>query len=89
MSPVTSWLKVPYHLGKLSAVVILALPYLRWKMWSAKRAFRAELLSSGVPIELANKLTASYNLSNKRMVGSLRKGLSPMMRARARVNVEN
>ena len=83
MSPVTSWLKVPYHLGKLSAVVILALPYLRWKMWSAKRAFRAELLNSGVPIELANNLTASYDRSNKLMVGSFQNGLSWMRRTQA------
>ncbi len=78
MSSVTKWLKVGYHLGKLGVVVILAFPYLRWKMWSAKRAFRAELLNSGVSIELANNLTSSYNRSNKLMVGSLRKGLSSM-----------
>ncbi len=87
MSPVTSWLKVPYHLGKLSVVVMLALPYLRWKMWSAKRAFRAELLHSGVPIVLANNLTASYDRSNKLMVGSFRNGFSWMRRAQ--VNMEN
>ncbi len=76
MSSVTSWLKVGYYLGKLGLVVLLALPYLRWRMWKAKRAFRAELLKSGVSRELANNLTASYNRSNKMMVGSLRNGLS-------------
>ncbi len=72
----TKWLKVGYHVGKLGLVVILALPYLRWKVWSAKRAFRAELLNSGVSIELANNLTASYDRSNKMMVRSLRNDLS-------------
>jgi hypothetical protein len=87
MPSVKSWLKVGYHLGKLSVVVILALPYLRWRMWSAKRAFQSELLKSGVPVELANNLTASYNRSNKLMVGSLRNGLSSMRWARD--DVEN
>ncbi|OLD02862.1 hypothetical protein AUG19_07170 [archaeon 13_1_20CM_2_54_9] len=87
MSSVTSWLKVGYHVGKLGVVVMLALPYLGWRMWSAKRAFRAELLNSGVSIELAKSLAASYDRSNKLMVGSLRRGL-PSMR-RTRVSVES
>ncbi len=87
MPSVASWLKIGYHLGKLGLAVIFAPPYLRWKMWSAKRAFRAELLNSGVPIELANNLTASYDRSNKLMAGSFRNGLSSMRRAR--VDVEN
>jgi hypothetical protein len=61
-----------YYVAKLLLVLpVYASVYLRWRLWRAKHAFKAELIRSGMPRNVVNMLTTHYNAQNKRIVSSL------------------
>jgi hypothetical protein len=61
-----------YCIAKLLLVLpIYALVYLRWRVWRAKYAFKAELIRSGMPRNVVNMLTTHYNAQNKKIVSTL------------------
>ncbi len=75
MGTATGVVKVGFHLGKLAVMAVWVLPYLRWRIWAAKRAFKRELESNGLPDELIASLVDSYNKQNKRIFGLLTSNL--------------
>jgi hypothetical protein len=73
-----------YHIGKIGLFFIAFLPYLQWKTWRAKSAFRDELLKNGVPREVAANLADSYGKENRGILGSILKrssGVKQLVRA--------
>ncbi len=63
-------------MGKLTLSLGFTIPYFRWKIWKAKRAFRTELLKSGISVANVNSMVESYNRQNKRIFGLVKESLS-------------
>ena len=75
MGKLVRTVKIGLYLGKLALSVVWALPYFRWRIWTAKRAFRKQLEREGLPGELVRSLVQSYNRQNKQFFGLITKGL--------------
>ncbi len=71
---------ITYHFGRVILSLAFVLPYIQWKTWKAKGAFKRELVRNGIPKELADNLTDAYNSGNKDILRSVA-GLPTIKRA--------
>ena len=78
MGKATGVIKVGFYLGKLAFSVVWALPYLRWRIWRAKQAFKRELEKEGLPDELVGSLVQSFNRQNKQVFGLVTGGFGTL-----------
>lgn len=67
-APKLTILSMAYYIGRLILSLALIVPYLQWKTWKAKSAFKRELVRNGIPEELADNLTNTYNSGNKNLL---------------------
>lgn len=75
---------VAFYLGKLAIMALWTLPYLRWRVWRAKHAFKKELKRGGLPDELVRTLVDSYNRQNKNVIGLVSGGFSALRNSERR-----
>lgn len=80
MGKLVRTVKIGLYLGKLALSVVWALPYFRWRIWTAKRAFRKQLEREGLPGELVRSLVQSYNRQNKQVFGLIAEGVRAVRR---------
>ena len=81
-------LRIVYQVGRLGWFFALLIPYVQWKTWKAKSAFKAELVRSGVPARLASNLADSYDNGNKNLLLSIVRQ-PPRFRREAVVKVDS
>lgn len=74
MGKVVGIVKSGYYLGKLVLGVFWLYPYLRWRIWRAKHAFRRQLEREGLEDKLVRNLVEDYNRHNKRVIGLVTNG---------------
>ena len=77
IGPVTSWIKVVYHLGKLAMALLFTLAVFKWKVWRAKTSFRSALLTAGLSEDVVKSLTISYAEGNKLISSLVNSACSP------------